>query len=79
MPSPSNGSPGVACPAVGPSAVPLRVVSRFHPKVTPPVDELDLAGVLVRTDYSDDARFAQVLADARRQVGPDPPLPHGCS
>lgn len=26
----------------------------------------------MRTDYTDDAGFAQVLADARRQVGPDP-------
>ena len=49
----------------------LAVVSH-HPKIAPPADELDLSGVLVRTDYSDDARFARVLADARHQVGPDP-------
>lgn len=48
----------------------VPVVSH-DPKIAPPADELDLSGVLVRTDYADDARFAQVLADARRQVGPD--------
>ncbi|MFI6424631.1 DUF6924 domain-containing protein [Promicromonospora sp. NPDC050880] len=43
-----------------------------HPKIAPPADELDLSGALVRTDYTDDERFAQVLAEARQQVGPDP-------
>lgn len=40
-------------------------------KTVPPVDELDLTGVLVRADYTDDARFQKVLADAHRQLGPD--------
>lgn len=53
---------------VDPITVP---VMSHHPKIAPPADELDLSGVLVRTDYADDARFAQVLADARRQVGAD--------
>ncbi|MBL0888310.1 DUF6924 domain-containing protein [Myceligenerans indicum] len=47
-------------------------MSHHHPRFVPPVDELDLWGVLIRTDYSDDARFARVLEDARRQVGSGP-------
>lgn len=38
-------------------------------KIVPPVDELDLSGVLVRTDYTDDGRFQEVLTEARRPVG----------
>ncbi|WP_419703515.1 DUF6924 domain-containing protein [Promicromonospora sp. NFX87] len=40
-------------------------------KVVPPVDELDLSGVLVRTDYTNDGRFQEVLTEARRPVGPN--------
>ncbi|MBE1876605.1 DUF6924 domain-containing protein [Myceligenerans pegani] len=47
-------------------------MNHHHPKLVPPVDELDLSGVLIRTDYSNDARFAQVLENARRQVGSSP-------
>ncbi len=43
----------------------MASVSNSAARIAPPVDELDLSGVLVRTDYTDDDRFAKVLAEAR--------------
>lgn len=39
--------------------------------IVPPVDELDLSGVLLRTDYTDDDRFGRLLADTRQPAGAD--------
>lgn len=47
----------------------LAAVRDIPAKIVPPVDELDLSGVLVRTDYTDDGRFQEVLTEARRPVG----------
>jgi hypothetical protein len=47
----------------------LAAVREIPAKIVPPVDELDLSGVLVRTDYTNDGRFQEVLAEARRPVG----------
>ncbi|MGW2094271.1 DUF6924 domain-containing protein [Promicromonospora sukumoe] len=46
-------------------------MSNSAARISPPVDELDLSGVLVRTDYTDDGRFARLLAEARRPAGAD--------
>ncbi|MFI8524861.1 DUF6924 domain-containing protein [Promicromonospora sukumoe] len=44
-------------------------MSNCAARIDPPVDELDLSGVLLRTDYTDDDRFTKVLADSRRPAG----------
>lgn len=65
------GRPDVTLSPAGRFDARLAAVSDMPAKIVPPVDELDLSGVLVRTDYTDDARFQEVLAEARQQVGPN--------
>lgn len=66
------GRPDVTLSPAGRFDARLAAVSDMPAKIVPPVDELDLSGVLVRTDYTDDARFQEVLAEARQPLGPNP-------